>query len=288
MKKIAEMITLLTLVLALLTAQAAWAEPSDAVKGVFEALLSEGSGYSQLKASYTEYFPDTTFEETLRDDGFTIAASGNEYMQGAWDFAQDGDYLALTLADDDFSGLSLVTCVIEAVGRFYGMNTSLINTYVNGLSMLDMESDSFIMTQDTDAGTNTVRINIAGPWDMKELDQMALEQRALYFDALGEDSVSCAAGIGKLMMVANGSVNDVTILLGEYGGLDELARQSIVNVVSVLQPKGWEDFTASYTQLADTEAAGYTVQLNVDSAAVAEIIDDVDEGYSYALIHFGA
>ena len=34
------------------------------------------------------------------------------------------------------------------------------------------------------------------------------------------------------------------------GGLDELAYQSIINVVSALQPKGWEAFTAAYDGLA--------------------------------------
>lgn len=55
-----------------------------------------------------------------------------------------------------------------------------------------------------------------------------------------------------------------------------------------LQPVGWEDFIAGYTGLADAEGAGWSVRLNADEAAVGEIIDDIAEGFSYAIVHFGA
>jgi len=57
--------------------------------------------------------------------------------------------------------------------------------------------------------------------------------------------------------------------------------------VGILQPKGWEDFTANYTQLADAQAEGYEVKLNVDTETVGGIIDDAPEGYSFAVAHFG-
>ncbi len=88
-------------------------------------------------------------------------------------------------------------------------------------------------------------------------------------------------------MVANGNKNDLTILLGEYGGLDDLAYQSIINIVSILQPDGWENFTGCYTELVDAVADGYTVTLDVDESRVSEIVDEIFEDYSYAIIHFG-
>lgn len=90
------------------------------------------------------------------------------------------------------------------------------------------------------------------------------------------------------MMVANGSADDLTLLVGENGGLDDLAYRSIINIVSTLQPKGWEDFTANYTGLAEAEGEGWSVRLDVGEAEVAGIIDDARAGDSFALIHFGA
>lgn len=286
MKHISKLVTLLTLALALVLA--ACAEPSDAVKGIYDALLAESSDYSGTKALYAEYFPEMNFAETLNDDGFTIDVTGSEYMEGSWTFTREGDYLATVMSDGDFSGMMLTQYVAKAVGDYYGMNATLVSGYINGLSMLNIESDSFAIATDEATGTTSVKINIAAPWEMAELDQMVIDENALFYGPLDEDYNSMAASIGKVFMVANGNADDVTILLGEYGELDDTALQSIVNIVSILQPTGWEDFVANYTALADAEAAGYAVSLNVDEATVREIVDEFHEDYSYALIHFGA
>ena len=285
MKKIAKTMLLLTLALALLI-PAAWAEPDAAIKGVYDALLAEGSDYSQAKAITVEYSPDTKYEEKLEDDGFTITVSGDEYSSGTWRFTREGDALTTTISNDGMQSV-MVIYVVKAVADYLGMNGSLTMGYVNGLSMLDLSSDDFAMTTDEAAGTTDVRINIAGPWAMKELDQMVIDDRSLFYGALTEESASMAANIGKVMMIANGTADDVTILLGEHGELDDVALKSLINVVGILQPEGWEDFTANYIQLADAQAEGYEVALNVDTQTVGEIIDDAPEGYSFAVAHFG-
>ena len=286
MKKIAKTVLVLTLALALLI-PAAWAEPDAAIKGIYDALLAEGSDYSNAKAITVEYSPETKYEEKLEDDGFTITVSGDEYSSGTWRFTREGDTLTTTISNDGMQSV-MVIYVIKAVADYLGMNGSLTMGYVNGLSMFDLSSDDFAMTLDEAAGTTDVRMNIAGPWAMKELDQMVIDDRSLFYGALTEESISMAANIGKVMMIANGTADDVTILLGEYGELDDVALQSLINVVGILQPEGWEDFTANYTQLADAQAEGYEVTLNVDAQTVGEIIDDAPEGYSFAVAHFGA
>jgi len=285
MKKIAKTMLLLTLALALLI-PAAWAEPDAAIKGVYDALLAEGSDYIQAKAITVEYSPETKYEEKLEDDGFTITVSGDEYSSGNWRFTRDGDALTTTISNDGMQSV-MVIYVVKAVADYLGMNGSLTMGYVNGLSMLDLSSDDFAMTPDEAAGTTDVRINIAGPWAMKELDQMVIDDRSLFYGALTEESASMAANIGKVMMIANGNEDDVTILLGECGELDDVALKSLRNVVGILQPEGWEDFTANYIQLVDAQAEGYEVALNVDTQTVGEIIDDAPEGYSFAVAHFG-
>lgn len=286
MKNAPKRMLVLLLALALLL-PAAWAEADQTVMGIYDALLAEGSSYNEMKTTYAEYFPDAVFEETLNDDGFTLSIGNTEYMDGSWTFTRDGDYLTSAFAGDDMNGLTMTLYVVRAVSDCLGMTTELINSYVNGLAALGIESDSFIMTRDEADGTSHVRIYIAGPWDMKELDEMVFDERSLPYGSLNENSISLGGGIGKLMMVANGSAEDVTILLGEYGALDELAYRSMINAVKVLQPVGWEDFTANYTELADAGAEGWSVRLNADKAAVGEIIGDARDSYSYAIMHFG-
>ncbi|MBQ8953297.1 MAG: hypothetical protein IJ048_04210, partial [Clostridia bacterium] len=80
----------------------------------------------------------------------------------------------------------------------------------------------------------------------------------------------------------------MVILLGEFGGLDDLAYRSIVNVVSILKPAGWDDFTAMYTELTDVDTGVFTVTLNADMAEVSEIIYDAKDSYSYAILRFAS
>ena len=287
MKKIAKIATLLTLALALVLAQAAVAEPSEALQGIYDLLVAEGSQWNEMKAMYAEFLPDATFEETVDGEGITLAISNSEYMDGSWTFAQDGDYLTADFGADDISGASMMILVAQAAGDYLGMDTCLIVPYINGLATTGITNDDVQMTQD-DSGIH-MRLNIASPWEMKELDEMVMtEENSLYYDALTEESTSCGGSIGKLLLIGNGNVDDFTILLGEHGGLDDLAFQSLINAVNIFQPAGYEDFIANYTELADAEAEGYTVQLNADEAAVAEIYEDANAEYSYAIIHFGA
>lgn len=286
MKKIEKIITLLTLTLALLLSQVAFAEPSEALQGIYDALVAEGSAFDQMKVMYAEYMPDATFDAALDGDSIVISFANTGNADGSWSFTQDGDYLTTSFATGDMNGAALIIYMVQAIGDYYDMsNASLMMPYVNGLGAMGLESDNLKIVQD-EAG-ETVSLYIAGPWDMKELDEMVLSADTLSFDALSEDFVSCASSAGKVMLIGNGDVNDFTILLGEFGGLDDLAYQSLMNAVAVFQPKGWESFTESYTELAEADADGYTVALNVDEATVGEIIDDVNADYSYAVIHFG-
>ena len=162
-----------------------------------------------------------------------------------------------------------------------------MNGYIAGLRSLETESDYIVSADDEAAGTITTKIKIDGPWEMAELDQMVLDESVMYFDPLTEEFSSMTAKSGKLTMIANGNVNDLTMLICEYGELDELAYTSIINAVGVLQPAGWEDFVANYTGLTDAEGEGYRVTLNVDEDALTEIINEVPEGRAFAIVRFG-
>lgn len=259
---------------------------SNVLRGVYDALEAQDSDYSQTKVTYTEYYPETVFEDTLADDGFTLTVSGNEYFEGSWTYTLEGDYLVSTVPADDYTGAIMSNYVLDAVGRYYNMNTELLDGYIIGLNAMEIENNYFIMENDEAAGTRTIRIYVAGPYEMKELDEMLLDTPVLDYEPLGEDYISMASNCGKLSMIANGTADGVTVYVGEYGGLDELAYQSILNVVKMLQPVGWESFLENYTELADAETEDYTVALNVDAETAAQDFEP-RENVSYARLRFG-
>ena len=96
-----------------------------------------------------------------------------------------------------------------------------------------------------------------------------------------------ASSVGKVFMLANGNVDDLKILVGEYDELDDLAYQSLMNVVKVLQPKGWKTFASEYKELTDVQTDAYTVKLNPGEEAVREMIDEDRTGWSFVITHFG-
>ncbi|MBR1560926.1 MAG: hypothetical protein IJ646_11860 [Clostridia bacterium] len=280
--------TMMTILLALmiaLLAQFACAEPAAVVQGVFDALTAEGSDYEQTKAMYAEYFEGIQWDEAVEGDSIVISIANSEYMDGSWTFTQDGDYLTAAFDGEDYNGLSLAMSMLKAVGSYLGMEADVMTGYVNGLNFLNIENDNFIMTQDEATGATTVRINDAAPWDMKGLDEMVLDERVV--EPLEDGYTSTAANFGKLMMVANKEGDGMVILLGEHGGLDDLAYRSIVNVAGILKPAGWEDFTANYTELSDAETDAYSAKLNVPMDEARDIIEDAKDSYAYAIFRFG-
>ena len=287
MKRVLSVILVLAMLLA--AAQAVFAEESDPVKGIFGALTAESSDYSKTKAMMKEYYPDIQYEETLEGDRFTITVTGGG-QDGSWTFAKEGDYLAMTAKEEDYNAYSAAVAVLRAAADYYGMDPVLVNAYIAGLEALGMENPYFKAEKDDAAGTLTYSVNIAGAYDMKELDRMVLTEDVLNlydFTALTEDYTSHAANLGKVSMVCNGNKDGLVILLMEYGGLDDLAYTDLVNLVKALQPAGWEAFAAEYTKLKDAEGSEYKATLNVDKAAAQEIIDDPPESYSYAIVRFG-
>ena len=267
------------------------AAPSETLKGIFDALIAPDSDYSQNKAMMAEYYPELEYSETLGTDRITLTfkANGNEYYtDGAWDFVQDGDRLTAVIANDDYSGIFNVMNMAEAIGACFGMDTDVISGYLNGLSIFEIESDNFKMTQNESDGTMTYSLNIAGPWDMKELDQMVLNETVLDDEPLGENFISQGGSVGKMQYLANGNADSYTALFAESGELDDVAYQSIVNLITLRKPAGWENFLADFTELKALETDDYAVILNPDDEAIAQIMGERNEKRSYVLVRFGA
>ena len=272
-------------------AQESETTPSETLKGIYDALIAPDSDYSENKVLMTDFYPELEYSETLGIDRITITfkANGNvNFTDGSWEFVQDGDRVTAVIADGDHTGVMYMIYVANAIGSYFGMEPTLVSGYLNGLSVLGAESDNFSTTRDEAAGTTTYSLNMAGPWDMKELDQMVLTEAVLDAEPLDENYTSQGGNVGKLMYLANGNVSSYTALLAEYGELDDAAYQSIVNLVTLRKPTGWEAFLADFTELKDLETDDYSVKLDPDDETITEIMGERNDKYSYVLLRFGS
>ena len=265
--------------------------PSETLKGIYAALIAPDSDYSENKALYLDFYPELEYSETLEADRITLSrkANGIEGLSdSSIDFVEDGDYLTAVVADDDYTGIARVSEMANAVGAYLGIETELVSGYLNGLGYLDAQSDVFNMTEDEAAGTFTFHLYIGGPWDMKELDQMVLTEDVLETDELNDEYTSQGGNVGKLRYLANGNVNSYTVLFAEFGGLDDVAYQSIINLVSLRKPAGYEAFLADFTELKALETDDYIVDLDPDDDTVAQIMGERNDKLSYMLVRFGS
>ena len=264
--------------------------PADAdqgsLKSVLDELVKDGSGYSDYKS----YYPTAEFTEKIDGDKIMITAKGEgEYdPNGIWEYVQDGDYITYHNSDaSDYTGSMIFMYVIDAVADSLGMNSKLLTGYLNGLSALNIESDYYKETINED-GTSELKLYMAAPFEMKELDQMYVTEELLAdSEPLTNEFTSRANSVGKISILSNGSKSSLKILVKEYEALDELAVKSVVNTVNKYQPDGYEKFAESFTAFEDVTTDDYMVVANADDAAVLDIVEEKDDGYAYAIVTFG-
>ena len=263
---------------------------SETLTGIYEALILPDSEYNEFVDLYASFYPELEYTESLGDDRITITlnANGNEYItDGSWEFVEEGDYLTIVVPDEDYAGVMYLMMIADAVAVYFDMESDLVQGYLNGIGILEEDNEYFRINEDTAGGITTYQLYIAGPWDMNMLDEMVINEKVIDDDPLDEEFTSQSAYIGKMLMLANGSVDDYTMIFGEYGELDDLTYQSIVNMVNLRKPAGWEAFLDEFTELKDIESDAYSVNLQPDDATVEEILGERDENRSYVLVRFG-
>lgn len=256
------------------------------LQGVLDALVKDGSDYNEYKS----YSPTAEFTEKLDGNKIVITIKGEgEYdPNGTWEYVQDGDYITYHNSDaSDFTGSVIFMYITNAVADSLGMDSKLLTGYINGLSVLDIESDYYKQTENED-GTTDLKLYMAAPFEMKELDEMYVTEELLaYYEPLTDEYISQANSVGKLSVLSNGNKSSLKILVKEYEALDDLAVKSVINTVNAYQPDGYEKFVESFTTFEDVTTDDYTVIANADDAAVLEIVDEKDDGYAYAIVTFG-
>lgn len=256
------------------------------LQAVLDALVKDGSGYSEYKS----YYPTAEFTEKIDGEKIVITAKGDgEYdPNGTWEYVQDGDYITYHSSDaSNYTGSMIFMYVIDAVADALGMDSKLLTGYLNGLSAMNIESDYYKETINED-GTSDLKLYMAAPFEMKELDQMYVTEELLAdSEPLSDEFISRANSVGKISILSNGNKSSLKILVKEYEALDELAVKSVVNTVNAYQPDGYEKFVESFTAFEDVTTDDYTIIANADDAAVLEIVDEKDDGYAYAILTFG-
>lgn len=273
-----------------LQSEATESKSSEGEQGTLQALLDgltkDGSSYSEFKS----FYPTATFTETIDGNKLVISAKGDgEYdPNGTWEYVRDGEFITYhDKNDSDYNGSMIFMYLIDAVADSLGMDSRLLTGYINGLSVLDIESDYYKQIENED-GTTDLKLYMAAPFDMKELDEMYVTEELLAdSEPLTDEFTSRANSVGKISILSNGSKSSLKILVKEYEKIDDLAVKSVINTVNAYKPDGYDKFVENFTAFEDITTDEYTVTAYADDAAVLEIVDEKEDGYAYAIVTFG-
>ena len=259
------------------------------LEAIYDALIAEGSSFSDIAAIFAEYMEGAVLAATLEDDGITITLSFDGEVYSAWRFVQDGDWLAAEMEPDDTDGEGMAGLVLLASVSAHGADPFLFDGYVS----IHEELDGKYRVIEENGTEKKVSINIAGPYeyDLEEMNGKAITEAYVRDGGrgpLGPDYFTGTVIYGKVSVEYIGNEDGAEFTVKEYGELDDLALQGIISVVSVLQPKGWEDFVASYTEMKDAQEASFTARVNLEGAALLEVDSHPEKGYSYAFFTVGS
>ena len=288
-------IVLLALMLALVLMPAgtrvACAEPSDALRAVYDAMLADGSSFSRTRNVIRDFDDGSSLEVVLEDNGISITETEWNEDSGVlesetWRFVQEGDWLTVTLGAEDNAYGGMASVVLDAVLSAQGVNPNL---FIGALNAMPELRSQYYLVEEGETETK-VSINIAAPCelDMEALSELALTEDHLRengWTALTEDYDAPSIYFGKVQVRCFGNEDGVEISVLEYGGLDELALKAVVSAVRVLQPQGWETFISSYTELKDADGTDYVAM--VDPEDDEELFIILRDGYSTAYFAIG-
>ncbi|MBQ1441553.1 MAG: hypothetical protein IIZ08_06515 [Clostridia bacterium] len=250
------------------------------MEGIYEKLTAN-EDYAEWKAQFT----GTTFGEKLDGKSIVIKAKGDEGINGEYVFTHEGDYITYKPSNgEEYSGYAVFMNIRNAVADYYGMNSTLMNGYIAGLNFIGAKNKYLVI----DFENLDFRIYAAKKWEMKELDKMFVNEKALeYTDALTDEYKNGYINSGRITAAMFGNRGKFELIVGEYGKSNtELTYNSIMNIVAKLQPDGYKSFANDYTELKDAKGRGYKVTVGLDSNVAAEHEFTAEEGYSYVTVTF--
>ena len=282
MKKITLCILLMALVISLPVFQIALAEPSDTIKAAYDALV-DGWEIRNAEGTSAEY-GDGFLKAELTDNAIIITETLEGREPLTWMFVQEGNWATATLGTDEDEGRSIAYLLLSNLVAAQGVKTDLFIGYINALPELQDNYRTFGEHE----GVKTISINIVGPYeyDLEAMGTLAISEEYLLKEGWkplqGEDYKMIDLTYGKIKAFGVATKDGVYVTISEYDGLDDLAFHTIISIVKVLQPKGWENFIAEYTELKDAEAADFTAKVNLDEAGMEDTWMKYQEGYGFA------
>ena len=199
----------------------------------------------------------------------------------------EGDYIVAKAPANDFMTYTFMTFMKSAVADYYGMNDKLISGYLAGLDHLGKKNTLFI--SDVSKTKSVYKLYVAGAWDMQGLDEMYVNDAAMEgIVALDEEETPFYFSSGKITVTTFGNADNFELIVGEYGENTALSYRSIMTVVKTLQPKGYEAFTDSFTELKEGSGDGYKVFFGIPKETLENYTVNEEPGYSYVTIKFSS
>ena len=249
------------------------------LKGIYDKFVKDES-YISIKSAY----PNAKFEEKLSDDSISVKISGSDGMDGTYTFPAKDGYLNCEVAAEEYTAIGLFNMIVGSVGEYYGINSALFRGYLNGLDVNGIESKVYSSEVKED-GSGKVKIYYAEKPEMKELDQMYINEKALEnFNNEIMQSFSTFVGSIAVNGTINRDKNTISFLFGEYGDKNtDLTYKSIVEIVKFFKPDGYEDFVKDYTELKTVSTDKYKVSTDTENQDI-ELID----GYTFMFVTFGS
>lgn len=285
MKKTVALVLLFILIVGIMTGCNTTKEPvHDKLTDIYNNLKSEGSDYTYLVTNDQQ----TTYDASL-GNGKIIITRKDANGSNAYEFVFDGDYIVYVGSNDNFYGAYLFSCIEDAIARTNGMNPHLVSSYINGLAILGIDNNVFSSETDEEKNTTTFKIYAKDKFEMPELSQMIVDDSILSdYEKLSENSRAFYFNIGKITAVVNGDKDNVSIIVGEYDSLSDLAYKSLINLVRYFEPTGYGEFLNNYSKLEEQSNDSYTVKYLTDPDELAyHVMDGLDKTHKFIKVVFG-
>ncbi len=254
---------------------------SEALKEIFSALL-ESKNYKEFKASYS----NTTFEEKLVGDSIVINISGTDGVEGSCTFpVEDGYIICQSSPDDSLSSMIFNFYIMGSIADYYEIEPALFVGYTNYL--LQSDSKDYVADVKED-GSGTIKLKIDKKPDISVLDEDYITEDVasmFYNDKMTQFTLN----YGKMLLNAliNRDNNSVKMAIGEYGDKNtEISYKSILTILNLVKPTGYEDFLKDFTELKELKTDKYSVSFDSDAFAKEEGME-LNSNYKFIIIKIG-
>ena len=283
-----------------------YAATNSTAQGIYDALIAEGSAFSNAKKQNEEYF---IYNASLEDNRITITVNPteeyaeyyNQYNTGNdscyYDVGDDG-YVSCTSGESDYkTELYLQAYIADAVAGYLKMDREIINKYMlaaqietrnqteNASGNIVIDTQYYKVSQPDEHGLTDIKLYAGEKYSdsvvNELLDRVYFDEKTvktLDVEALTDTYTSSVVNTGKYGAVIDGNKYKVKMYFYVYGSdIDHNAYESIKNLVAALKPVGYDDFAAKYNKTS-TEG-GNVAATRTEWSVYPPSADDIQERF---------